>query len=685
MAERDGVRWWLRLLIDPKSKKQVQSEAQDALDKGTDPKKAKKNLKEADGAFARIGATAKKVGVAIAGAFAIGLVVNWTKRIVAAGKAVFDLGASVGETASKFEITFGAAKKQVDDFISSWALMAGLTRTQARDMSATFAAISQGMGATQQASADLSERVLRLAGDLISFHDVPIEESLRALRSGLVGQSEPLQKFGIMLKAETVNQRALNTALREGRTEITELDRMLARLEIAYEQAGVSVGNLEETQDSQQNQSRRSAAAFQQIKESIAALLVEGFAAVPVFEDLGAGFEGVSTWIDENEESVRDLGTAFAHVASAVISAASAFAGFISWLERVDTAVDRWIAKHGPTAAGRRQARARLGEDWTFSTGTIGNDPAAEEAERQREQAEAAQARAEAARAAAEDAAKAAKAAERQRKREAAKLERDLTPRLGLVGTPDRWNRAMAPGSPAENLAFMRELGAESMALLPDSVEALREREPMRILEDWQMALQDNWAGIESAGMGAAMGVAGAWQDAFSLLFEEGANLEDFMGELASGIAGAMLGGVAEFASGKVAENMAAALEAAAYALGFGAKGLFPNAAAAWSAAAQHTAAAGAWGALAGGAGAGQGAVAGGGRGGLSGGVPTGARDIGGRIADRQRGESETHIHMYGDFDALNPRVQQVVHGAYELGRQSAGKHVRLHHHRGRS
>lgn len=678
MADRDGVRWWLRLLLDPRSKDKVQKEAQEALEKGTDPRKAKKNLKEADSAFARIGATAKKVGVAIVGAFAIGVVVNWTKRVVQAGKAVFDLGAGVGETASKFSTTFGAAKKQVDDFISSWGLMAGLTRTQARDMSATMGAIAQGMGATQQASAALSEEVLRLAGDLTSFHNIPIEEAIRALRSGMTGEMEPLKRFGIILRATDVDARALAIAIKDGRSELTELDRVMARVQIAYEQAGVAVGDLERTQDSQQNQSRRSAAAFQQVKESMAALLVEGFAAVPVFEDMGSGLEGLSTWIDNNEESVRDLGTTFGHVASAVIGAASAFAGFISWLERVETAVDRWIARYGPTAAGRRQAEERLGMGWKFSTGIIGDDPAAAEAERQRQQAEAATERAEAARKAAEDAARAAAEEAARKKREAAAAEYAMkmisNPSVRLAGEADRWNTGSDVG---DRLARLKEMGAEGLGSLPDSVEALRERMPLDYLEDWQMALQDNWRGIESAAIGAAMGVTGAWQDAFSVLFEEGANLRDFMGELGAGIAGAMLGGLAEFASGKVAENIAAALEAAAYALGFSSHGNFASASAAWSAAAQHGAAATAWSALAGASGAGQSAVAGGGRGGLSGGVPTGARDVGGRIADRQITAPEINIFI-DPLDPNDPAWQDSVGAAYDYARAAHGPNSRI-------
>lgn len=207
--------------------------------------------------------------------------------------------------------------------------------------------------------------------------------------------------------------------------------------------------------------------------------------------------------------------------------------------------------------------------------------------------------------------------------------------------------------------------------------DGAREQQEAAILR-----MMDNWDRLGAAGENVAYGVAGAWQEAFAILGEEGANVGDFFETLGAQMGGAMLGGIAEYAAGKAAQNVAWAMEKIGMGLGFASMGNLPGAALSEASAGQHLAAAAAWSALAGGAGAAQSAVAGGGRGGLSGGVPSGARDIGGRLADGQQGE--THIHLWGEFDALNPKVQQKVHTAYELGKQSAGNNTKLHMHRGR-
>lgn len=107
----------------------------------------------------------------------------------------------------------------------------------------------------------------------------------------------------------------------------------------------------------------------------------------------------------------------------------------------------------------------------------------------------------------------------------------------------------------------------------------------------------------------AAFEMSDAFQDAFALMLESGITFQNFfegMGRSIAGIAGRI---VAEFAAGKAKEHFAAAIGAAAYALGFTSHGNFASASAAWSSAGQHTAAGLAFSALAGGAAAGGQAV----------------------------------------------------------------------------
>jgi hypothetical protein len=74
----EGIWRYIKLILDPASKKNFEEEAQDALDKGTDPKKAEGNLDKVDSKFKALSFTAKRLGVVLAGLFAAGKIVKET-------------------------------------------------------------------------------------------------------------------------------------------------------------------------------------------------------------------------------------------------------------------------------------------------------------------------------------------------------------------------------------------------------------------------------------------------------------------------------------------------------------------------------------------------------------------------------------------------------------------------------
>lgn len=154
------------------------------------------------------------------------------------------------------------------------------------------------------------------------------------------------------------------------------------------------------------------------------------------------------------------------------------------------------------------------------------------------------------------------------------------------------------------------------------------------LLEQSEFKLNDFWTNIGNVASNAAHGVSGAWQDTFALLLSGSATIGRTFETLGRGMGAALLGGLAQYASGKVAENVASGVEELAKGLAASANPFMAwSAPLHFSAAAEHGGAAALWSVLAGASGAAQSAVAGGGRGGMSGGVPSGATDIGGRIA----------------------------------------------------
>ena len=99
-----------------------------------------------------------------------------------AGKALFDFSkeavnaaTSADEAAAAFGTTFGTAAQRATEFLEDFANKAGLTVGEAQQLTATLGAVAQGIGFTQEASADLAIELTKIAADVASFSNVSNE------------------------------------------------------------------------------------------------------------------------------------------------------------------------------------------------------------------------------------------------------------------------------------------------------------------------------------------------------------------------------------------------------------------------------------------------------------------------------------------------------------------------------
>ncbi len=192
---------------------------------------------------------------------------------------LFETATAVEETGAKFETVFGSASGQVDQFIDSFGTLAGLSRQQARELTATTGAIAQGFGFSRQESAGFAQEIISLAGDLASFNNLQggAAEAARILQSALSGERESLKRLGIVIREAEVQQRALANSGKTSAEALTQQEKATASLQLITEKAGVAVGDLARTQDSAANQARRLRAEFQTMKEDIATALLPTF------------------------------------------------------------------------------------------------------------------------------------------------------------------------------------------------------------------------------------------------------------------------------------------------------------------------------------------------------------------------------------------------------------------------
>jgi chromosome segregation ATPase len=122
----------------------------------------------------------------------------------------------LNEQINKNKVVFGQSSAAILDWSRTTANALGISRTQALDAAGGFGALLVPMGVARGKAADMSRSMVKLAADMASFNNTSPEQALEAIRSGLVGESEPLRAFGVRLSEARIQQQALSTGLMKG-------------------------------------------------------------------------------------------------------------------------------------------------------------------------------------------------------------------------------------------------------------------------------------------------------------------------------------------------------------------------------------------------------------------------------------------------------------------------------------
>ena len=651
MPEAGGIKKYIQLLLDRRTAAQVERELQEALDKGTDPAQAKANVQKIKKEADELGGALKKIRNVVGGMFA-GAVIGATIR------QMWELGTAAEETASKFATTFGAGEAQVQDFIDKQGTLLGLNKTLAREMTATAGAIVQGMGMSKEASAGFSIQMAKAAGDLQSFHNVPIEQTFNALRAGLTGETEPLKRFGIVLQADEVYARALTDSLKNTKDELTQTEIATARLNIMLEKMGPAAGDAERTMDSSANKARKLTAEFENMKIELAAGLM------PVFSDiigaLSSNPENIAAAAGIAQKAIADLVYEFRRFERDLKVIQMTWENLKSSLTLRGRVEDKNIilpqVRRGVQDLRSDNERERALEAEATAAGVVvdtgGAAPGESVADRK--------ARIAAAKAAARTRAADAKRAAAEARREAERAEKERIRELERAAAYQMRHFAIpAMGTPNTQIQGAKDFGFAPMVDIWGDLDE-RSRE----------VLGNIIANSEQAGSAIADNFSTSFELLFSNLDDLNQAFADFFGNIAAGA----LAAVGASANAKARESFAEALSEGALAIGALAAGNIPAASLHGKAAASHLAAGAAWSALAGGMGAGARAMGGGG------GLPGGAggrgaydRNPGGRYASQTEAQSVTYVYV-DPFNPSNPVHSRQVGKAVDLNVQLSGK-----------
>lgn len=231
----------------------------------------------------------------------------------------FIWGASdMAEAQSKVNVVFGDSASTINDWANGATKNFGMTKTEALDAAGTFGNLFTSMGFTQGAAGDMSTSFLGLAADMGSFNNVPTADALAAIQSGLVGEYEPLRRFGVNLTEAGVQAYAMAHGIWDGTGAMTDQQKVLARQGLIMEQTTNAQGDFARTSTGLANQTRILKAQLQNMAATIGAALLPvvlkltsaGVKAMDWVSDLGRRFQILrNSGLSPMQAILRMLGT----------------------------------------------------------------------------------------------------------------------------------------------------------------------------------------------------------------------------------------------------------------------------------------------------------------------------------------------------------------------------------------
>jgi len=201
-----------------------------------------------------LGNTLHGLGMVGGGVLAAGLGAA-TAAAVLLGKTIGP-ASDLGESANAINVVFTDAADILHEYGKTAATTVGLSTRSFNQLSSVTGAFLTNLGFDSKGAANETIKLTERAADMASVFNTDVSSALAAIQSGLKGEFNPLEQFGVKLNAATINERALAMGLANTEEELTDSNKATAALALIYEQTDKVAGDFANTSDGLANMQR---------------------------------------------------------------------------------------------------------------------------------------------------------------------------------------------------------------------------------------------------------------------------------------------------------------------------------------------------------------------------------------------------------------------------------------------
>ncbi|MFS0396156.1 hypothetical protein ACL1A3_10280 [Corynebacterium striatum] len=283
-----------------------------------DAKQAKQGFGEAETGLDKLESKAGKASAALGVASA---------GVIALGKEAFDSASALQQSTGAVESVFSAQAEEVKKLADVAADTVGLSKNQYNELASVLGSQLKNLGTSQDELAGKSDELITLGADLAATFGGTTADAVGALSSLMRGERDPIERYGVSIKAADIEARLAAEGLSGLEGEARTAAETQAMMGILMEQTAAATGAFARESDTAAGSQQSAAAAYENAKAALGEVLL------PYVAQAADKLGEMAKWAAEHP-------ALFQVMASAILGLTGALAGIVGGIRAWKAATD---------------------------------------------------------------------------------------------------------------------------------------------------------------------------------------------------------------------------------------------------------------------------------------------------------------------------------------------------------
>ena len=184
------------------------------------------------------------------------------------------------ENINLFNVSMGEYAKEAGEYAEQVGELMGIDPGEWMRNQGMFMTLATGFGVVSDRAYIMSKNLTQLGYDLSSFFNIPYEDAMAKLQSGLAGELEPLRRIGYDLSQARLQQEAYTLGINKKISAMTQAEKAELRYHAIMTQVTTAHGDMARTLTAPANQLRVFTAQVTQAARAVGSIFIPALNAI---------------------------------------------------------------------------------------------------------------------------------------------------------------------------------------------------------------------------------------------------------------------------------------------------------------------------------------------------------------------------------------------------------------------